>query len=461
MPFSIERNDLASMHVDAIVVAANENLQITGGVGLAVAQVAGLERVQSACDEIGFCPTGSAIVTPGFDLHARTIVHAVGPIWREGGRRERRLLASAYTQALQRAADADAQSVALPLLSAGTYGCPAEVSFSLAMEAVRAFLEQHDMDVRVVLYSRAAVSAGLSLYGDIASYIDDRYVDEHASYARESVGFGREGDWRFPDRLPGDSGHYAQPPQVPQRDSGHYAQSPQLPQRASGHYAQPPQRSSGHYAQAPQPTRRDSSAQSDDQRRGFFKRLRERRKEERRIIAAAPSDGAPEPLAAPSRTEEFDAFEASACEPMADVPMGAAPMAAAPMAAPSLGPDSAASLDDLLNALDEPFSTTLLALIDARGMTDAQVYKRANMSRQLFSKIRSDASYRPTKKTILALSVALELSLDETGDLLRRAGFALSRSNKADIIVEYFIKRGVYDIFTINEALYSFDQPLL
>ena len=451
MPFSIERNDLASMHVDAIVVAANEDLQITGGVGLAVAQAAGLERVQAACDEIGFCPTGSAIATPGYDLHARTIVHAVGPIWREGGRRERRLLASAYDQALQRAADADAQSVALPLLSAGTYGCPAEISFSLAMEAVRAFLEQHDMDVRVVLYSRAAVSAGLSLYGDIASYIDDRYVDEHASYARESVRSGREDDRRFHDRLPGDSGHYAQPPQVPQRDSGYYVQPPQPPQRASGRYAQPPQRS--------------SASQSDDRRRGFFERLRERRKEERRIDVAVPSDGAPKPPAAPSRAEEFDAFEASACEPMAPTVMGAAPMAAdamaAPMAAPSLGPDSAASLDDLLNALDEPFSTTLLALIDARGMTDAQVYKRANMSRQLFSKIRSDASYRPTKKTILALSVALELSLDETGDLLRRAGFALSRSSKADIIVEYFIKRGVYDIFTINEALYSFDQPLL
>ena len=119
------------------------------------------------------------------------------------------------------------------------------------------------------------------------------------------------------------------------------------------------------------------------------------------------------------------------------------------------------SLHDLLDALDEPFSTTLLALIDARGLADADVYKRAHMSRQLFSKIRSDAAYRPTKKTVLALAIALELDLPETNDLLRRAGFALSRSSKADIIVEYFIVHGMHDLMAVNEALYAFDQPLL
>lgn len=130
-------------------------------------------------------------------------------------------------------------------------------------------------------------------------------------------------------------------------------------------------------------------------------------------------------------------------------------------AAPSMGKAAPEDLSSLLAHLDEGFSTTLLRLIDARGLRDSQVYKRANMSRQHFSKIRANPDYRPKKSTALALAVALELSLEETEDLLSRAGYALSRSSKFDVIVEYFISRRAYDIFAINETLFHFDQPLL
>lgn len=184
------------------------------------------------------------------------------------------------------------------------------------------------------------------------------------------------------------------------------------------------------------------------------------------VSASSPAFGAavaPEP--APCAASVPCSPEPAPC--VASLSYAPAPCEQAPCNAASLKLDAALAssrqpnLLDALEGLDAPFSTLLMELIDARGMSDVEVYKRAGMSRQLFSKIRSSHDYRPAKKTVLALAVALRLSLDETGRLLERAGFALSHSSKADVIVEYFIVNEVYDVMAINEALYRYDQPLL
>lgn len=141
------------------------------------------------------------------------------------------------------------------------------------------------------------------------------------------------------------------------------------------------------------------------------------------------------------RIDERDAFpEQAVCAPM--------PPVSRPL-----------DLNDLLDETDAGFSETLLRLIDRTGKKDSVIYKKANVDRKHFSKIRNNMDYRPTKATALAFAIALELSLDETRDLIGRAGYALTHSSKFDIIVEYFIRERNYDVFELNKVLFQFDQP--
>lgn len=166
-----------------------------------------------------------------------------------------------------------------------------------------------------------------------------------------------------------------------------------------------------------------------------------------------------EPVALPECLQEDDAsIAASRPFVAANIRMPGAAMPGAPSRA---GATLDAEIAQLVATLDAPFSTTLLALIDARGMTDAEVYHRANISRQLFSKIRGNESYRPSKQTVVALAIALELDMSATQDLLARAGFTLSKSSKFDVIVCFFIERSIYDLFQLNEVLFAYDLPLV
>jgi O-acetyl-ADP-ribose deacetylase (regulator of RNase III) len=154
MPFTAISGDLITQEVDAIVNAANSGLSMGGGVCGAIFAAAGAKEMKEACRAIGGCPTGGAVITPGFRLKAKYVIHSVGPIWRGGGENEPELLASCYRNSLRLAKENGLKSVAFPLISAGIYGYPKDLARRVAKEAILAFLNESGDDLSVFLVLR-------------------------------------------------------------------------------------------------------------------------------------------------------------------------------------------------------------------------------------------------------------------------------------------------------------------
>ncbi len=369
MPLEIVRNDITTMKVDVIVNSAHPTPEVGGGVDYAIHRAAGPELI-AARRKIGDIATGTAFITPAFQLPAKYVVHTVGPIWQDGKPGQRKQLADCYTKSMELALENKCSSIAFPLISAGVFGCPAEIAIATAVQAIREFLADHEINVYLVVFDRKAFRISSSLFDDVQDYLDKMYIEECMDEEEDQ----RERRRRLYQK--------------------HMVLGDEAP-ASSGAGA------IAHMGKTPSP-----------------KRISRRSKERFNL--------APDLLQAESAA-----------------------------------PKKTRSLSDLLDEVDDTFSEALLRLIDAKGKSDPDVYKRANMDRKHFSKIRNKPDYQPSKATALALAIALELNLDETKDFIGRAGYAISHSSKTDIIVEYFIEREEYDIFTINEMLFAFGQACL
>lgn len=178
MPLQIVRNNIVHMDVDAVVNAANSRLRMGSGVCGAIFDAAGPFELQHACDAIGHCPTGSAVITPGFRLKAKYVIHAVGPVWQGGAYNEETLLRSAYTESLKRARENGCKSIAFPLISSGVYGYPKDQALQVALSAIQDdLMHNEDLEVYLVVFDRNAFTLSEKLFENVRSYVDEHYLE--------------------------------------------------------------------------------------------------------------------------------------------------------------------------------------------------------------------------------------------------------------------------------------------
>lgn len=185
MPFTIVRQDITKMKVHAIVNAANTELQMGGGVCGAIFKAAGESELQAACDKLAPIKTGDAVITPGFRLSAKHIIHAAGPVYRGGKSSEEEQLRLCYISSLKRAVENKCKSIAFPLISSGIYGYPKDEALRVATGAIQEFLIDHELEVYLAVFDKAAFTVSEKLIGEVESYIDEHYVAEHKFTRRE------------------------------------------------------------------------------------------------------------------------------------------------------------------------------------------------------------------------------------------------------------------------------------
>ena len=410
MPFRIVRNDITRVAADAIVNTANPEPCFGSGTDAAVYQAAGAEMLLAARKKIGRIAPGECAVTPAFRLPAKYIIHTVGPAWEDGSHGEFDLLRSCYRKALLLADQLGCESIAFPLIAAGVYGFPKDKALETALDVIRQHQESSDLDVTLVVFNRDAYRIAGELSEKVEAYIDEKYV--RAQTAEEYGSFAEE---RIRERLA------ARRRREYEASLGFWnmAAETSVPEAPAEHKAAPPAPAGA----ALPPSQRPS----------------------------APSAGSARPSApAPSQ------------RPAASAGLSSAPIPSAARSAASSSPKvKKPSLDQVVKNLGESFQARLLRMIDERSLSDAEVYRRANISKQVFSKIRCSEDYIPKKKTVLALAVGLRLNLDDTKDLLAAAGYSLTNNSLFDVIVSFCIEYGNCDIYEINELLFKYGQPYL
>ena len=504
MAFRIVRNDITKMNTEAIVNTANAHSTVGTGCDSAIYQAAGYEELKAyRREKIGYVPEGEVFLTPGFQLPAKYIIHAVSPLYLNGEQGEEEKLRSCYRKSLQLAQKKGIRSIAFPLISTGGFGYPKEEGMRIAVDEINTFLLQHDMDIYLVVFSDKAKDLGKKLYPGLEEYIDRNYVEaklgeeygnkyypssameslpmqsifpedrREADVRREAEERRREAErrrweeeaWRREQLENGmpmapkptaqggarDGAHTAPGPAVPlgAKGGGHTAPGPAMPQGAkTGAFP------SGLVMECHAP----ANAQALDPNEIY-----------------GDSDAKPEKSKASKYGSIFRKKESTQRLEEHEKPVKpgvhASVMMDAGYPAPSMEEQTAdysdfdsvhgSKLEERMRHLSDTFSEYLLYLIQEKNMTNAEVYKRAIVDKKVFSKIKNNADYHPQKLTAMCLCVGAKLNLDETRDLLARAGYALSPCDKTDVIFSFFIENEYYDMIDLDIQLEEHGLPCI
>ncbi len=363
MALKIIRNDITKMQVDAIVNTANENPVVGDGCDTAVYNAAGRENLLALRKQIGHIDEGNVAITPGLDLPAKYIIHAVSPLYIEDDAEVEGRLRNCYRNSFKLALENDIHSIAFPLIATGSYGYPKEEGMRIAVDEIHGFLLQHDMEVYLVVFSGETAELARRIDPELKTYIDENYlkrcVEDEYAFSSESV----KPHWHA------------------------------MKSEADTVLAMPNVR-----ALPPDEV--------------FF---------EARLT----------PCMDAAMPKEFDEEE------------------------------DGKSLSEHIRHVSDTFSEYLMYLIESRGLKNADVYKKSLVDKKIFSKIKNDADYKPSKLTALCLCIGAQLNMDQARDLLARAGYAFSPSSKTDIIFSYFIENGIYDIIELDIQLEEYGEKCI
>lgn len=321
MPFEIIRQEITKMNVNVIVNFTSSYPEIGLGVERMIHEEAGPDLLVDR-KMFGFLDPTEAIITKGYNLLSRQVIHVVGPVFKDGNQNETELLYKTYINALKLADQYNVNSIAIPLISSKTLGFPRDQVLEIALKAIKEFLSKSEMMIYLVVYDERSYQISVDKFDSIKTYIANEQLKqkeyERSSFLMEKIQYN---------------------------------------------------------------------------------------------------------ISVPLKKSK--------------------------------------KLKDMVNHLEDSFVESLFNLIDERGLDDVSVYKKANIDRKLFSKMKSNLEYQPSKITAIAFAIALELNIDETKDLLAKAGFALSKSSKFDLIIQYFIENEIYDLYEVNQVLFAFNQKTI